>query len=286
MSLSVIITAAGSSRRMGGINKLMLPLGDKPVLVHTLELFNRLDFVDCIVVTASASCVEDYRELCREYHIQKLYDVIEGGKERQDSINIALQVLRRRGCNFVAVHDGARPLVSEKLVNELYTGLLRGTLVGSSSRNNVDKEFSSQEWLELERALDMGSSLSYDELTKSRLWGKDKKAEVGKKAIVGVIPGVAVKDTIKRVDQFGRVHETLKRSELQAVQTPQMFHFDVLIEAYKKAELSGFLGTDDASLVERCGGQVLVMPGEYTNLKITTVDDIAIARRLLEEMYV
>ncbi|MGM9998630.1 MAG: 2-C-methyl-D-erythritol 4-phosphate cytidylyltransferase [Candidatus Bruticola sp.] len=286
MSLSVIITAAGSSRRMGGINKLMLPLGDKPVLAHTLELFNRLDFVDCIVVTASANCVEEYRELCKEYGVHKLYAVVEGGKERQDSINIALQVLRRRGCRFVAVHDGARPLVSEKLVSELYTSLLRSTLSGGSFRTSVDKEFSSEEWLNLERALDMGGSLSYDELTKSRLWGKDAKAEADGSSIAGVIPGVAVKDTIKRVDKFGRVHETLKRSELQAVQTPQMFRFDALLNAYSEAEHSCFLGTDDASLVERCGGQILVLPGEYTNLKITTVDDIAIARRLLEEMYV
>ena len=78
----------------------------------------------------------------------------------------------------------------------------------------------------------------------------------------------------------------MKRAELRAIQTPQMFRFDVLVQAYEEAERSGFLGTDDASLVERCGGRVLVLPGEYTNLKITTVDDITVARRLLEEMYV
>ena len=287
MSLSVIITAAGSSRRMGGINKLMLPLGDKPVLAHTLELFNRLDFVDRIVVTASANCVEEYRNLCSEYGINKLLAVVEGGKERQDSINIALGVLRPTKCQFVAVHDGARPLVTEKLVSDLYTNLLRGSVASENYCSQVDAEFSSQEWLDLEKALDMGKDLSYDGLTKGGFWGKDGKAEVNAdNCILGVIPGVAVKDTIKRVDKFGCVRETLKRAELQAVQTPQMFRFEALVHAYEEAEHSGFLGTDDASLIERCGGKVLVLPGEYTNLKITTVDDIAIARRLLEEMYV
>ncbi len=287
MSLSVIITAAGSSRRMGGVNKLMLPLGDKPVLAHTLELFNRLDFVDCIVVTASANCVEEYRRLCEEYGINKLLTVVEGGKERQDSISIALNVLRPTKCRFVAVHDGARPLVTEKLISDLYANLLRGNLSNKKYHSQVDAQFSHKDWLELEKRLDIGKDLSYEELTKSGLWGKDGKVEKrAEEAICGVIPGVPVKDTIKRVDQFGCVHDTLKRAELRAIQTPQMFRFDALVRAYEEAEQSGFLGTDDASLVERCGGRVLVLPGEYTNLKITTVDDITVARRLLEEMYV
>lgn len=287
MSLSVIITAAGSSRRMGGINKLMLPLGDKPVLAHTLELFNRLDFVDRIVVTASANCVDEYRNLCEKYGISKLLAVVEGGKERQDSINIALNVLRPTKCRFVAVHDGARPLVTEKLISDLYANLLRGNLSDEKYHSQVDTQFSYEDWLELEKSLNIGKNLSYEELTKSGLWGKDGKTKtLTGSAVCGVIPGVAVKDTIKRVDQFGCVHDTLKRAELRAIQTPQMFRFDVLVQAYEEAERSGFLGTDDASLVERCGGRVLVLPGEYTNLKITTVDDITVARRLLEEMYV
>lgn len=272
---------------MGGINKLMLPLGDKPVLAHTLELFNRLDFVDRIVVTASANCVDEYRNLCEKYGISKLLAVVEGGKERQDSINIALNVLRPTKCRFVAVHDGARPLVTEKLISDLYANLLRGNLSDEKYHSQVDTQFSYEDWLELEKSLNIGKNLSYEELTKSGLWGKDSKTKtLAGSAVCGVIPGVVVKDTIKRVDQFGCVHDTLKRAELRAIQTPQMFRFDVLVQAYEEAERSGFLGTDDASLVERCGGRVLVLPGEYTNLKITTVDDITVARRLLEEMYV
>ncbi len=286
MSLSVIITAAGSSRRMGGINKLLLPLGNKPVLAHTLGLFNGLDFVDRIVVTASANCLKEYRHLCEEYASNKLFTVVEGGKERQDSIKIALEFLRSTPCRFVAIHDGARPLVTEKLVSNLYANLLRGTLPDHKYFSQVDTPFSYEDWLELEKNLSISQDLSYDGLTKSGLWGKDAKAGTqGEDSVWGVIPGVAVKDTIKRVDQFGCVHDTLKRSELRAIQTPQMFRFEALLQAYEQAEHSGFLGTDDASLVERCGGRVLVLPGEYTNLKITTVDDITIAGRLLEEMY-
>lgn len=291
MALSVIITAAGSSKRMGGVNKLMLPLGGKPVLAHSLELFDRLAFVDRLVITASANNLEAYRELCAEYCTHKEWVVLEGGKERQDSIAVALRHLAQKGCSFVAVHDGARPLVSRELVARLYMGLLRGSANGQEFPSEVDVDLDAQQWLDLEKALQvrhrsLHRGFKYADLSQSRLMGRDSSApSPNREEILGVIPGVAVKDTIKKVDKFGRVQETLVRSELRAVQTPQIFQFDPLQEAYFQAELEGFLGTDDASLVERCGGQVLILPGDYTNLKITTVDDIALAGRLLEEIY-
>lgn len=95
------------------------------------------------------------------------------------------------------------------------------------------------------------------------------------------IPALPVKDTIKRVDRSGRIIETLPRSELRTIQTPQAFRPDVLLAAYAYARHHGIIGTDDASLVEAAGHPVVVVDGEETNLKITTPLDLVIAQHLL-----
>jgi len=88
------------------------------------------------------------------------------------------------------------------------------------------------------------------------------------------VPGVAVADTIKRVDAEGRVVETPQRATLVAVQTPQAFRAEVLREAHAL----GKDATDDAALVEENGGRVVVVAGEPTNRKITDREDLAWAR--------
>lgn len=92
--------------------------------------------------------------------------------------------------------------------------------------------------------------------------------------IDGVVVGVPLKDTIKRVSIDGKVIETPKREEYIAVHTPQIFKDRILKEAYKKAREDNFLGTDDSSLVERIGGKVKILIGDYDNIKITTVEDL------------
>ncbi|HLY83788.1 MAG TPA: 2-C-methyl-D-erythritol 4-phosphate cytidylyltransferase [Acidimicrobiales bacterium] len=92
-----------------------------------------------------------------------------------------------------------------------------------------------------------------------------------------VVPAVAVSDTIKRVSSDGEVLETLGRSELVAVQTPQGFRADVLRAAHR----SGADASDDAALVEAAGGRVVVVPGDPHNLKITDPADLELAEVLL-----
>jgi 2-C-methyl-D-erythritol 4-phosphate cytidylyltransferase len=94
----------------------------------------------------------------------------------------------------------------------------------------------------------------------------------------GAVPGVPVSDTIKRVDG-DRVVETVDRTSLVAVQTPQAFRADVL----RRAHASASDATDDAALVESVGGTVVIVPGEPTNLKVTNARDLAIAQSLLSE---
>ncbi|HEB75693.1 MAG TPA: 2-C-methyl-D-erythritol 4-phosphate cytidylyltransferase [Nitrospirae bacterium] len=96
----------------------------------------------------------------------------------------------------------------------------------------------------------------------------------------GVVTAVAVKDTIKEVSD-GMVKKTLDRKRLFAVQTPQVFPCRVLMQAYAEALRSGLHFTDDAALVEHCGGRVKVIEGDYSNIKITTREDLVLAEAFL-----
>ena len=94
----------------------------------------------------------------------------------------------------------------------------------------------------------------------------------------GAVPGIPVADTIKQVDPDGvRVIETLERTTLRAVQTPQAFAAQVLRRAHARGEEA----TDDAALVEALGGTVVVVEGDATNLKITRPEDFAVAESIL-----
>ncbi len=97
----------------------------------------------------------------------------------------------------------------------------------------------------------------------------------------GAIAAVPEKNTIKVVSGDGMVESTPPRESLWAVQTPQGFRKDIILRAYAKAEDDGYLGTDDASLVERLGVPVQVVESDYRNIKITTPEDLVIAETLL-----
>jgi 2-C-methyl-D-erythritol 4-phosphate cytidylyltransferase len=94
---------------------------------------------------------------------------------------------------------------------------------------------------------------------------------------------VPVKDTIKVAGTDGMVKSTLQRSMLWSVQTPQTFKRGILLDAHQKALKDGFKGTDDAVLVERCGYPLKLVPGGYDNIKITTAEDIALAKVIAEQ---
>ena len=87
----------------------------------------------------------------------------------------------------------------------------------------------------------------------------------------------------KEVNEEGFVKETPNRAVLWAVQTPQGFRKEILLEAYQRAGKDGFLGTDDASLVERMGCPVQVVASSYRNIKVTTPEDLLIAEAFMKE---
>lgn len=114
---AAIIVAAGSATRMQGIDKMMASLAGEPVLLHTLRAFQRCSRIDEIVVVTREDLMLDVEALCRDHDLDKVHYVILGGDERIDSVMAGLDCIADRS-GLVAIHDGARPLVSEKVIVE------------------------------------------------------------------------------------------------------------------------------------------------------------------------
>ncbi len=216
--VGAVIVAAGSSQRMGGIDKMLALLSGKPVLAWAVNAFQWCNLIDQIVVVVSKQSLRKCQQLVAEQGWSKVADVCAGGRQRQDSVAAGLSRLNH--CHWLVIHDGARPLVTEDLIE-------RG----------------------LEAAKETGAAVA----------------------------AVPVTDTIKVAGKDYIVRETPPRGKLWAVQTPQVFRFDIITEAYRRVKAKV---TDDASLVEQLGYKVKLYTGSYDNIKITTPDDLALAEIL------
>lgn len=111
---SAVIVAAGSSQRMGS-DKLLHNLGIMPVLARTLLVFQDCELVDEIVVVTRMEKLEEVAELCKKYRIEKASKVICGGATRMESALAGVSEVKKRA-KLIAIHDGARPLVSVELI--------------------------------------------------------------------------------------------------------------------------------------------------------------------------
>ena len=225
--VTVIVVAAGRGSRFGGdLPKQFLKIGEKTVLERAIEPFQDHPAVDGIIVVASEEYLEHCRRLCSRF--DKTEAVVCGGEQRQDSVFACLE---RVEDGLVMVHDGARPSVTQDVIDRVIDG-----------------------------AYNHGAS----------------------------VPCVPVKDTIRQMkDSGGLLSANLDRSSLFCVQTPQGFHTQILKRAYEKAKTDGFVGTDDAGLVERLGEPVSITEGDYANIKITTREDLSeqtAGRRNLNKM--
>ena len=105
---------------------------------------------------------------------------------------------------------------------------------------------------------------------------------IGAKKYGACILGIPVDSTLKQINNLGYVDKTIERDTIWLAQTPQAFQHSLLIKAYDKARQEDFSGTDDAMLVERLGGSVKVISGSKHNIKITTREDLELARAILE----
>jgi 2-C-methyl-D-erythritol 4-phosphate cytidylyltransferase len=116
--LTAIIVAGGNSQRMG-FDKLLALLGDKPVLAHTIDAFERTESVDEIVLVARAERIREFEELVRQNGFKKVGRVVAGGKHRQDSVRAGLGAVEGEA-NCIAVHDAARPLVTPEQIERVF----------------------------------------------------------------------------------------------------------------------------------------------------------------------
>ena len=217
-----VLVAAGSASRMGGIDKVMAPLGGEPMIARSARAFQDCEAIKEIVIVTRQDLILPITGLCQG--MDKVKAVVVGGGSRQESVWLGLNALSK-GVELAAVHDGARPLVSGALIDRV-----------------------------------VRAAHSYG----------------------AAAPAIPVKDTIK-VEQGGMIASTPDRSTLRAVQTPQVFDFDLLRGALQKAEKDGAAVTDDCSAVERLGMNIRLVEGEERNLKVTTPLDLKIAEMLLEE---
>lgn len=114
--VSAVIVSAGNSSRMGGINKQFLEINNIPVIVHTINVFDNSDLIDEIVIVTRECDIENIKNLISQYNFKKVSAVVKGGETRQLSVYNGV-VATSQNTDFVAIHDGARPLVTEKVLS-------------------------------------------------------------------------------------------------------------------------------------------------------------------------
>jgi 2-C-methyl-D-erythritol 4-phosphate cytidylyltransferase len=213
----VVVVAAGKGSRMGSTeSKQYLLMDHKPILVHTLEVFQNIAEVSSIVVVVGEGDESRCEQYAEHYDLTKVSRILSGGSERQASVLKGLRALPADTA-WVLVHDGVRPFVTKKHVLACW-----------------------------QQAIQDGAA----------------------------VLAVPVKDTIKVVNAAGNIESTPNRRSLWAIQTPQAFRLVDLIAAHERAEVDQFIGTDDAMLLERMGSKVAIVEGSYSNIKITTPEDL------------
>lgn len=222
--VSAIVLAGGRGKRMGFVqSKQYIDLNGKPILYYTLKRFINNPNIDKVILVIP----EDEMEFCQKEVLDKyslkVDSVALGGKERQDSVYNGLK--KAEGSDIVLIHDGARPFVSEKII-------------------------------------DYG-------ITYAKLYG-------------AAAPGVMPKDTIKVKNTKGFSIETPERSNLVAVQTPQVFNYEMILKCHEKVRENRLEVTDDTMVAELFGNDVYLYEGEYTNIKITTPEDLILAQYLVK----
>lgn len=214
-----VIVAGGSGSRMGGeIAKQFLMLGDKPILLHTIEAFLSLSFPVEIILVVPASLRDYWKNFYKEQRLSFRHTLVSGGITRFHSVKNAMKYVPEGA--LVAVHDGVRPFVPKDFLESLFAE------------------------------------------------AEEKRA---------VIPAVKVVDSLRYSDEDGS--RPVERDKYVSIQTPQIFHSELLLDAYNQAYNPAF--TDDASVVESRGTKIYLTEGRMLNIKITRPEDLTLAQAIL-----
>lgn len=222
--VSCVVAAAGSSTRMGE-DKITADLLGQPVILRTLWTLEASPYIQEIILVTRRESLTTLAGLCHENGLTKVSAVILGGDSRTQSVQLGVLQCSPKA-RFIAIHDGARCLVSPALIARV-----------------------------VERAVKTGAAA----------------------------PALAMKDTIKTVDDRENVRSTADRAALRAVQTPQVFDADLIRAALQNAVDCSLTITDDCSAVEALGHPVELVAGEEENLKLTTPFDRLVAEAILRQ---
>lgn len=223
---TAIVLAAGQGKRMRtAIPKQFLELAGKPLVYYALACFQKSPLINQILLVTSPEAIAYcQKELVKKYDLSKVTQVLAGGEQRYDSVYQGLKACQ--GSDYVFIHDGARPFITQDLLERGYETV--------------------------------------------RKYGT-------------AIAGMPSKDTVKLVDSRGRVEETPSRDRVWLVQTPQIFAYNAIRAAHDRLQSTCKEGiTDDAMVMERLSREeVHMFRGDYRNIKITTPEDLEIAKSFL-----
>ena len=224
--VSAIIVAAGKGIRMNDpTRKQYLDLAGRPILAHSIIVFDACELIDNIFLVVPKEDIEYCRNnIVSLMELKNGLNLVAGGEQRQNSVYNGLQAIDKK-TDTVVVHDGVRPFIQP------------------------------------------------EEL---------KLCILGARKFGACILGIPAGDTIKSVDASGFIEKTLERDRIWLAQTPQAFKYELIISAHEAAWRDGYIGSDDACLVERLGVSVKIINGSKNNIKITVREDLVIARAMLD----
>ncbi|HOP86329.1 MAG TPA: 2-C-methyl-D-erythritol 4-phosphate cytidylyltransferase [Syntrophorhabdaceae bacterium] len=228
MRIIAIVLAGGAGKRMGApTNKQFLLLDNKPIIAHTLQVFEECKPVDGVYLVVNQKDLPVIQEeILEQYRFNKVIKLVIGGRLRQDSVKNGLDAIENP-CDIVIIHDGARPFITPSFI---------------------------EKGIYLMEMFD------------------------------AIIPALPVKETIKVISKEGFVLKTLDRDSLWQVQTPQTFKYELIVKAYREGMAKKLYGYDDATFIESIGKKIKVIEGSPYNIKITTPEDLIMARGILSEL--
>lgn len=232
-----IVLAAGSGKRMQlDVKKQYMQIAGKPLIYYALHTFEQSDIItDVILVTGADDIDFCKQDIVEEYGFSKVREIVAGGKERYHSVMAGIDAISKAGgCEYVFIHDGARPFVDEAMLGRLYEDV---------------------------------------------------------KVTEACVAAVKSKDTVKLANTADYVVSTPNRDLTWIIQTPQVFEYELIKEAYgilKEEECGlpcqGIVVTDDAMVVETwTKHRVKLTVGRYENIKVTTPDDVIMAELIVSK---
>ena len=266
-----IIVAGGSGTRFGNPGgKLLIDVAGKPLITWTLEAFDAASRVERIVVVCPPEKTDKmHRTAVAPFGFATPIAFAPSGAERQDSTRNGLDSVPA-DCDIVLVHDAARPLILPETIDAAIGALVSADQAPAFGDSGGD--VSGKRELGADCALhgDAPSPTRCEDASTASI-----SAPNDLHALDGVVCGQPAVDTLKVIDAGGCFVKTPPRAKFWTVQTPQVFWVDSLRRAYEWADRTGFVGTDDSSLVEGMGGRVRGFDAPRDNLKVTLPEDLA-----------